>query len=218
MDDFLQIGKTLLTTREERQLTVEDATRQTCIPAKIIRALESDDYSIFSSATYARSYLSQYSRLLEIDPSPWLDAFKLDAFKLDAFKLDAFKLDAFKPAAFSREYHGFSIIDEVNFRNALQPANKPGVTRWVPSFLGIMIAAAVVYGDYRVIENFEINEKGMDTDKTAPVPRVITVADKTSVASNITAINRPGPTNEEALTDATLTAPPRAIILNEGDE
>ena len=208
MDDFLQIGKTLLTTREERQLTVEDATRQTCIPAKIIRALESDDYSIFSSATYARSYLSQYSRLLEIDPSPWLDAFKLDAFKLDAFK----------PAAFSREYHGFSIIDEVNFRNALQPANKPGVTRWVPSFLGIMIAAAVVYGDYRVIENFEINEKGMDTDKTAPVPRVITVADKTSVASNITAINRPGPTNEEALTDATLTAPPRAIILNEGDE
>jgi len=208
MDDFLQIGKTLLTTREERQLTVEDATRQTCIPAKIIRALESDDYSIFSSATYARSYLSQYSRLLEIDPSPWLDAFKLDAFKLDAFK----------PAAFSREYHGFSIIDEVNFRNALQPANKPGVTRWVPSFLGIMIAAAVVYGGYRVIENFEINEKGMDTDKTAPVPRVITVADKTSVASNITAINRPGPTNEEALTDATLTAPPRAIILNEGDE
>jgi hypothetical protein len=203
MDDFLQIGKTLLTTREERQLTVEDATRQTCIPAKIIRALESDDYSIFSSATYARSYLSQYSRLLEIDPSPWLDAFKLDAFK---------------PAAFSREYHGFSIIDEVNFRNALQPANKPGVTRWVPSFLGIMIAAAVVYGGYRVIENFEINEKGMDTDKTAPVPRVITVADKTSVASNITAINRPGPTNEEALTDATLTAPPRAIILNEGDE
>jgi hypothetical protein len=203
MDDFLQIGKTLLTTREERQLTVEDATRQTCIPAKIIRAVESDDYSIFSSATYARSYLSQYSRLLEIDPSPWLDAFKLDAFK---------------PAAFSREYHGFSIIDEVNFRNALQPANKPGVTRWVPSFLGIMIAAAVVYGGYRVIENFEINEKGMDTDKTAPVPRVITVADKTSVASNITAINRPGPTNEEALTDATLTAPPRAIILNEGDE
>jgi hypothetical protein len=213
MDDFLQIGKTLLTTREERQLTVEDATRQTCIPAKIIRALESDDYSIFSSATYARSYLSQYSRLLEIDPSPWLDAFKLDAFKLDAFKLDAFK-----PAAFSREYHGFSIIDEVNVRNALQPANKPGGTRWVPSFLGIMIAAAVVYGGYRVIENFEINEKGMDTDKTAPVPRVITVADKTSVASNITAINRPGPTNEEALTDATLTAPPRAIILNEGDE
>jgi len=203
MDDFLQIGKTLLTTRDERQLTVEDATRQTCIPAKIIRALESDDYSIFSSATYARSYLSQYIRLLEIDPSPWLDAFKLDAFK---------------PAAFSREYHGFSIIDEVNVRNALQPANKPGGTRWVPSFLGIMIAAAVVYGGYRVIENFEINEKGMDTDKTAPVPRVITVADKTSVASNITAINRPGPTNEEALTDATLTAPPRAIILNEGDE
>ena len=198
MDDFLQIGKTLLTTREERQLTVEDATRQTCIPAKIIRALESDDYSIFSSATYTRSYLSQYSRLLEIDPSPWLDAFE--------------------PAAFSREYHGFSIIDEVNVRNALQPANKPGGTRLVPSFLGIMIAAAFVYGGYRVIENFEINEKGMGTDKTAPVPRVITVADKTSVASNITAINRPRPTNEQALTDATLTAPPRAIILNEGDE
>ena len=73
MDNFQQIGKTLRATREECPLAVEDATHQTRIPAKIIRALESDDYSFFSSATYARSYLSQYSRYFEIDPSPWLD-------------------------------------------------------------------------------------------------------------------------------------------------
>ena len=198
MDDFLQIGKTLRTMREERQLTVEDAAHQTCIPAKIIRALESDDYSVFSSATYARSYLSQYSCYLEIDPSPWLNSFD--------------------PAEFSHEYHDFSIIDEVDVRHASQPAHKPGGTRWVPSFLGIMIAAAVPYGGYRLIENFEVDEIVIDTDKTAPAPRVNAGVDKTSVASNNIVITGLVPGKEQALTDSTLTAPSRAIIIKEGEE
>ena len=145
MEDFLQIGKTLRTTREERQLAVEDAAHQTRIPVKIIRALENDDYSVFSSSTYARSYLSQYSRYLEIDPSPWLDAFE--------------------PAEFAHDYHGLSIIDEVEVRRATQRARRPAGTRWVPSFMGTLIAAAVVYGGYRLIENFEVNEKAADSDK-----------------------------------------------------
>jgi len=222
MEDFLQIGKTLRTTREERQLAVEDAAHQTRIPVKIIRALENDDYSVFSSSTYARSYLSQYSRYLEIDPSPWLDAFE--------------------PAEFAHDYHGLSIIDEVEVRRATQRARRPGGTRWVPSFMGTLIAAAVVYGGYRLIENFEVNEKAADSDKTpADAARskarpgadeknpnasdntaanrgANAIAEKTSVASNSADITGQGPPKEQALTDITPTSPPRAIIIKEGEE
>ena len=222
MDDFLQIGKTLRTTREERQLAVEDAAHQTRIPVKIIRALEKDDYSVFSSSTYARSYLSQYSRYLELDPAPWLDAFE--------------------PAEFAHDYHGLSIIDEVEIRHASQRARRPAGTRWVPSFMGTLIAAAVVYSCYRLIENFEVSEKAADVDKgpadaarskarpgadeknpnasdnTAANPGANAVADQRSVASNSTGGAGQGPPKEQVLTDITPTSPPRAIIINEGED
>ncbi|MBU6328070.1 MAG: hypothetical protein KGQ89_10605, partial [Verrucomicrobia bacterium] len=150
--------------------------------------------------------------------------------------------DAFEPAEFAHDYHGLSIIDEVEIRHASQRARKPGGTRWVPSLLGILIAAAVVYGGYRLIENFEVSEKTADVDKgpadaaqanatpgagenkpsasghTAANPGSNAVADQRSVASNSTGGAGQGPPKEQVLTDITPTSPPRAIIIKEGED
>lgn len=175
MDDFLQIGKTLRLAREKLNLSTEDAAHKTRIPLKIIHALESDDYSVFSSSTYARSYLSQYSQYLNLDPSHWLDAFE--------------------PAQFAHDYHSFSVIDEVEVRQVTQRANPPSTGKFLPSFLGIMIAALVLYGGYRVIENFEQKEP------TQPEP--------SQEVAKTTEVKPPAPEPE---------TPPRAVMVVESDD
>ncbi len=69
-----QIGEQLRMARESAGLVVEDIVFQTRIPKSVVKALEAGDFSVFSSPTYARSFLSQYSGFLEVDASLWMDA------------------------------------------------------------------------------------------------------------------------------------------------
>lgn len=69
-----QIGEQLRTARENAGLVVEDVVFRTRIPKSVVTALEAGDFSVFSSPTYARSFLSQYSGFLEVDASVWMDA------------------------------------------------------------------------------------------------------------------------------------------------
>jgi cytoskeleton protein RodZ len=58
------IGQRLKHAREERNLSVEKAEQLTRIRAYYIQALESDDYSVMSSAAQARGFLRNYSEFL----------------------------------------------------------------------------------------------------------------------------------------------------------
>ena len=58
------IGQRLKQAREERNLSVEKAEQLTRIRAHYIQALESDDYSVMSSAAQARGFLRNYSEFL----------------------------------------------------------------------------------------------------------------------------------------------------------
>ncbi|MES2476487.1 MAG: helix-turn-helix domain-containing protein [Verrucomicrobiota bacterium] len=69
-----QIGELLRKAREQADLVVEDVVFQTRIPKSVVVALETGDFSVFSSPTYARSFLSQYSDFLQVDARTWLDA------------------------------------------------------------------------------------------------------------------------------------------------
>lgn len=69
-----QIGELLRQAREDADLVVDDVVFQTRIPKSVVEALEAGDFSVFSSPTYARSFLSQYSGFLNVDASMWLDA------------------------------------------------------------------------------------------------------------------------------------------------
>jgi cytoskeletal protein RodZ len=73
-DRSYQIGARLKAAREHAGLAMEDVRHVTRIPISVIAALEAEDFSVFSSPTYARSFLSQYSQFVGVDATPWLDS------------------------------------------------------------------------------------------------------------------------------------------------
>jgi cytoskeleton protein RodZ len=69
-----QIGKRLREAREAADLAVDDVIFRTRIPRSVVEALEAEDFSVFTSPTYAKSFLRQYSEFLGVDAEPWLNA------------------------------------------------------------------------------------------------------------------------------------------------
>ena len=81
MEEFSdEIGERLRVSREKAGLSVEDIHFRTRIPVSVIHALEAADFSVFSSPTYAKSYLAQYSDFLGVDARLWLDALQPASF------------------------------------------------------------------------------------------------------------------------------------------
>lgn len=76
MTDLDTIGPRLRAARESKGMTIEDAAFETRIHAHYLRGLENDDYSGFASATYAKSFLSLYSRYLGVDARDALQFFE----------------------------------------------------------------------------------------------------------------------------------------------
>lgn len=75
VDDFSDhIGGRLQQARENAGLNVDDVIFRTRIPRSVIVALEAGDFSVFSSPTYAKSFLAQYSEFLGVEAGLWLDA------------------------------------------------------------------------------------------------------------------------------------------------
>ncbi|BCU75766.1 helix-turn-helix transcriptional regulator [Luteolibacter sp. LG18] len=61
-------------------MSIADVAHRTRIPARVIEALEKDDYGSFPSPTYAKSFLAQYADFVGIDSSRWMDYFEPVAF------------------------------------------------------------------------------------------------------------------------------------------
>ncbi|MES2440998.1 MAG: helix-turn-helix transcriptional regulator [Verrucomicrobiota bacterium] len=81
MDEFSdQIGGRLQEAREAAGLSVDDIMFRTRLPRSVIVALEAGDFSVFSSPTYAKSFLAQYSGFLNVEADPWLDALQPASF------------------------------------------------------------------------------------------------------------------------------------------
>ncbi len=68
------IGVQLRSAREAAGLLLDDVVFQTQLPRKVLAALENEDFSVFTSPLYAKSFLSQYSAFLRVEADPWIDA------------------------------------------------------------------------------------------------------------------------------------------------
>ncbi len=71
-----QLGKKLQEARLKKKISVEEASRVTKIRASRIHEIEAEDFSSFSSLAYAKGFLLIYGKYLEVDVSPYLDAFE----------------------------------------------------------------------------------------------------------------------------------------------
>ena len=70
------LGKKLKDARLARNLTLEEAGRITKIRPGRLEEIENEDFSQFASLAYAKGFLLIYGKFLEVDVSPYLEAFE----------------------------------------------------------------------------------------------------------------------------------------------
>ncbi len=70
------LGKRFQAAREARGLSLDEAARLTKIRQSRLAEIEADDFSNFPSLAYAKGFLQIYGKFLNIDVSPYLDAFE----------------------------------------------------------------------------------------------------------------------------------------------
>lgn len=68
------IGQQLAGAREEAGISIEDAAHDTRIHPNMILSIEEDDFSMFPSVAYARSFIRNYSDYLDVDLSHEMEA------------------------------------------------------------------------------------------------------------------------------------------------
>ena len=70
------LGKKLQEARLARNLTLEEAGRMTKIRPGRLQEIENEDFSEFASLAYAKGFLLIYGKFLDVDVSPYLEAFE----------------------------------------------------------------------------------------------------------------------------------------------
>src|SRR5436853_5837090 len=70
------LGKKLQEARLARGLTLEEVGRMTKIRPAQLQEIENEDFSQFPSLTYAKGLLLIYGKFLDVDVSPYLEAFE----------------------------------------------------------------------------------------------------------------------------------------------
>jgi cytoskeletal protein RodZ len=70
------LGKKLREARMARKLTLDEAGRLTRIRPGRLEEIEAEDFSQFASLAYARGFLLIYGKFLDVDVTPYLEAFE----------------------------------------------------------------------------------------------------------------------------------------------
>ncbi|CAN5538597.1 hypothetical protein BH20VER3_BH20VER3_12510 [soil metagenome] len=70
------LGKKLQEARLRKKISLEEAARVTKIRASRIQEIENEDFSGFSSLAYAKGFLLIYGKFLDVDVTPYLEAFE----------------------------------------------------------------------------------------------------------------------------------------------
>src|SRR4249919_1186788 len=81
------LGKKLQDARLARNLTLDEAGRMTKIRPARLQEIENEDFSEFSSLAYAKGFLLIYGKFLNVDVSPYLEAFETsDSITVDGYQ------------------------------------------------------------------------------------------------------------------------------------
>ena len=70
------LGKKLQEARIARNLTLDEAARLTKIRPGRLAEIENEDFSQFASLAYAKGFLLIYGKFLDVDVSPYMEAFE----------------------------------------------------------------------------------------------------------------------------------------------
>ena len=146
-EHYEQIGGQLKSAREAAGLDVDDVVFKTQIPKSVVEALEAENFSVFTSPVYAKSFLKQYSDFLHVDAEPWLNALE--------------------PGSFMPGGHMGSLLDGPAPLDMVdEPAHEH--RGGLLSVLGLLtLSAALVVG---AIKGYEFFERRFGTEDVRPMP------------------------------------------------
>jgi len=74
----MSIGYELKTAREAKKITLDAISQKTKISVKYLEHLEQDEFDVFPSQTYAKSFIRAYSKVVGLDPSVMTRQFKAE--------------------------------------------------------------------------------------------------------------------------------------------
>ncbi|MBU1078478.1 MAG: helix-turn-helix domain-containing protein [Spirochaetes bacterium] len=73
---MISVGILLKKEREKRKISYDEISEETKIGVKYLKALESDNYTIFPGETYVIGFMRNYARALGLDPSEVINQYK----------------------------------------------------------------------------------------------------------------------------------------------
>jgi cytoskeletal protein RodZ len=122
------LGKKLQEARLKRGLTLDEAGRMTKIRPAQLQEIENEDFSQFASLAYAKGFLLIYGKFLDVDVTPYLEAFETSqTLTTDGY---SYLQDAPEPEP----------VRAVKVRRrSAAPSGGDGRSSWVPLVIGILV-------------------------------------------------------------------------------
>jgi len=191
------LGKKLKDARLARGLTLDDAYRITKIRPNRLEAIENEDFSLFDSLTYSKAAVLIYGKFLEVDVSPYLEAFETsESVTVDGY---AYLQDAPEP-------------EPVRQQTVRRRSSSPGGGGGRSSFMPLIIGVIVLVVGFTVMKWFlqmqRLNPRPTPAPGTSPLATA-TASDKIIAPHAQPAENTTAPTaTTSALPTATATAAP----------
>src|SRR3954453_3557949 len=122
------LGKKLQEARLKRGLTLDEAGRMTKIRPAQLQEIENEDFSQFASLAYAKGFLLIYGKFLDVDVTPYLEAFETSqTLTTDGYSYlqDAPEPEPVRPVKIRRR--------------SATPGGGDGRSSWVPLIIGILV-------------------------------------------------------------------------------
>jgi cytoskeleton protein RodZ len=193
------LGKKLRDARLARGLTLDDAYRVTKIRPNRLEAIENEDFSLFDSLTYSKAAVLIYGKFLEVDVSPYMEAFETsESVTVDGYSYlqDAPDPEPVRPVTVRRR------------------SSSPGGGGGRSSFMPLIIGVIVLVVGFTVMKWFlqmqRLNPRPTPAPGTSPLATA-TASDKIIAPHAQPAENTTAPAaTTSALPTATATAAPAA--------
>jgi cytoskeletal protein RodZ len=185
------LGKKFQEARLARKLTLEEAARITKIRPTRLAEIEAEDFSQFPSLAYAKGFLLIYGKFLDVDVTPYLDAFE---------------------GSSNITINGYSYLQE---SPAPKPPRTPTVRVHAPhrptSFWPLMIAVgALVIGFFAIKLIVNLNRLAPRKETMIGIPETA-IPPPTTAQTSSPVVKAPPPTTAVAKASPIVQAPKTAM-------
>lgn len=191
-------GNKLRRAREQKHLSLADAARATKIRVQQLADLEADEYSNFANLAYARSYVANYSKFLQVDLRNYLEGFSDPG----SFGLEDYQYLSAKPVGVYR----------IPYRQSNRRVRRPQRRQLIGAAVVLAALAAVLVGWILLVNIQRLGDldqlsarQAARQNASGTNPGGAVPAAESATTVNVSA---PAPAISPAPTSELLTAPP----------